>query len=212
MRSTLNNAEITIIDYGLGNLRSIQSKLRMLKINAHITNQKEEILSAQRLLLPGVGHFAQGMKNLRDLNLIDALNEQVLEKKIPILGICLGMQLLARSSEEGFERGLGWLDAEVVRLKVERPFRVPHVGWNYLNLKEEGNPLYRGLDLKKPFYFTHSYCFQCTDMNSAATTTHYGQEFVSSIHQGNIFGTQFHPEKSRLYGLKILENFSKVCA
>jgi glutamine amidotransferase len=199
---------IVIVDFGMGNLRSLQSKLKMIKVESLVSSNPTEIEQASKLILPGVGHFAKGMQNLEERGLIPVLNRQVLEKKIPVLGICLGMQLLGLSSEEGDAKGLGWVDTKVIRFHFENPkIRVPHVGWNMLSPKKE-SVLFKGVPVdKKPFYFTHSYHAISGDDSIVGATTDYGYPFVSVVEKENIYGTQFHPEKSRFYGLHMIENF-----
>jgi glutamine amidotransferase len=196
---------ITIVDCGMGNLRSIQYKLQRIEINALVTSQPKDIEKAEMLILPGVGHFASGMNNLREYGLIRILNKKVLEEKTPIMGICLGMQLLTRRSEEGDADGLGWIDAETKRFK-EINQRVPHVGWNTIIPRRE-SPLLAGVTAEQRFYFTHSYYVRCESEDAVLATTHYGLDFVSVVHKENIFGTQFHPEKSHRRGLELVRNF-----
>ncbi len=209
---------IIIVDYGMGNLRSIQSKLHMLNMDSEICENPDGIQRATKLILPGVGNFAAGMRSLRERNLIPTLNELVLHKKIPVLGICLGMQLLGQHSEEGEAEGLGWLQFKVKRFVFSeaekneslKKLRVPHVGWNRLTVQDDKCLLFAKLPLERPFYFTHSYHAASAASATVAATTWYGHEFPSVVHEANIFGTQFHPEKSRSYGLKMVENFLRL--
>lgn len=202
---------ITIVDYGSGNLRSIQRKLQRFSIDVRIASSPEDIISADRLVFPGVGHFAAGMENLERSGLRPALEEKVLRQKAPVLGICLGMQLFAEFSEEGNAAGLGWIDARVLKFRREwmsMPRRVPHVGWN------ESRPLrpsllFDGVPPDQRFYFTHSYRFECRDPADELARTFYGNEFTSAVQRGNITGVQFHPEKSHLEGLRVLLNFAR---
>jgi len=200
---------IVIIDYGMGNLRSILRKFERIKLDAIISSEKNDILKASKLILPGVGHFGQAMNNIHRLDLKSVLDEKVLHEKTPILGICLGMQLLTGYSEEGNIKGLEWIDAITQRFdfsKNEHKLRVPHVGWNNLKLLTS-SILLQNIDLSKRFYFTHSYFVKCQQAEYAITETDYGINFHSIIQKDNIYGTQFHPEKSHMYGLNIIKNF-----
>jgi glutamine amidotransferase len=201
------NPVIVIIDYGMGNIRSIMNKIQRAGHDAFVSYDPGIIKSADKLILPGVGHFLNGMNRLGERNLIDILNERVLHDKIPILGICLGMQLLTRFSEEGNARGLGWIDAETVRFQLnDIRHKVPHMGWNSVDLKKE-SPLFKNIPDNRQYYFVHSYHVSCNCAEDILTTSNYGYEFVSSVQKENIFGTQFHPEKSHGWGEKILNNF-----
>lgn len=207
---------IVIIDYGMGNLRSIQSKLGMLSIDAVISSDPLQIEKATKLILPGVGHFKTGMENLRARGLVPVLHEAVVDRKTPVMGICLGMQLLGLHSEEGDVSGLGWVSNRVLRFnfkEVSSRLRVPHVGWNDIQIKKSDCILFRDIPADRPFYFTHSYYMTSDDSEVIAATTEHGHEFVSVVQKGHIYGTQFHPEKSRRYGLKMIENFlrAKAC-
>lgn len=201
---------IVIIDYGMGNLRSIYKALKRLEIEAKISANVHDIEAADRLILPGVGHFGRGMQNLRDMGLLEVLTRKVIEEKTPILGICLGMQLFCKSSEEGASEGLGWLNAKTVRFDVQdkSQYKVPHVGWNSLAFRKE-QPLFSGLQNQDLFYFVHSYHLVCHEDENVLSSTTYDYPFVSAVQKDNIFGTQFHPEKSRRIGLRILRNFSE---
>jgi glutamine amidotransferase len=202
---------LTVIDYGLGNLRSICAALERLEIEYRCTSDKAQIREATGLILPGVGAFPDGMKNLQQLDLLDSLNELVLEKARPILGICLGFQLMASEGEEfGCSSGLGWVRARVVRLRQpEQSIRIPHVGWNDCTRVNE-SPIFSGIPEQTLFYFTHSYHMECEDEGDISAFSNHGQKFIASIRKGNIFGTQFHPEKSQLQGLMMLRNFSET--
>jgi glutamine amidotransferase len=197
-----------IIDYGMGNLRSIQHKLEKIGADADISSKPEELATADTLILPGIGHFYEGMKNLKEYGLIPVLNKKVLEDKTPILGICLGMQLFTSWSEEGNTEGLCWIDAITKKFQFEDKgsIRVPHIGWNKIHFKRK-NYLMEGVPPEQRFYFAHSYYVDCLNPDDVLTTTNYGVEFVSSLHRDNIFGTQFHPEKSHLEGMNIIKNF-----
>jgi glutamine amidotransferase len=199
---------VVIIDYGMGNLRSVVHKLFKAGIPATLSARLEDIERAEKLILPGVGAFAAGMENLAAAGLIPMLQDKVLRKKTPIFGICLGMQLFARSSEEGDVPGLGWIDGEVKRFRFAEgsPLRVPHVGWNGLRCRRE-SPLLTGIAGDQRFYFTHSYHMQCQDNVNIIATTTYGYDFVSIVQHENICGVQFHPEKSHRRGIEIVKNF-----
>jgi glutamine amidotransferase len=203
---------IAIIDYGMGNLGSIRNMLTRLGCDSILTSTVEEIEAADKLILPGVGAFDNAMANLERLGLIPVLNEQVLERRKPLLGICLGMQLLSQSSEEGRLPGLGWIEAHTVRFRFDGPqadLRVPHMGWNSVEPRQP-HPLLADMYPETRFYFVHSYHVSCRDEANVLTTTAYGITFHSAVVQGNIVGTQFHPEKSHKFGLKLLANFAEV--
>ena len=206
------NSQVVIIDYKMGNLRSVQKAFEKVGCSAIITDNYELIKKADKIVLPGVGAFKDGMKHLKELGLIELLNEEIIVKKKPFLGICLGMQLIAkRSYENGKTDGLGWIDAEVIKFDFtdrEKALKVPHVGWNDVTYKNK-NILLNGIVDKSDFYFVHSYYFS-TQENVVSSTTNYGFNFVSSVQKDNIFAFQFHPEKSQIVGLKILENFVKI--
>ncbi len=192
----------------MGNLRSVQKAFKKLGSNAIITNNIDTIKDSSKIVLPGVGSFKDAMKHLEELNLIELLNNEVLSKKKPFLGICLGMQLIAsKSYENGETDGLQWIDAEVVKFEFNgQKLKVPHVGWNNVNIKGY-NPLYEGIEDNSDFYFVHSYHFKTEDENIISSITDYGFDFVSSVQKDNIFAFQFHPEKSQTVGLKLIENF-----
>ena len=203
---------LVIVDYKMGNLHSVKKKLDRLKIDALISSDPAVVLNATKLILPGVGHFGNAMKNLREMNLLDALNEAVLVKKTPILGICLGMQLMATKSRESRtesgEHGLGWFDAEVVKFSFADTlrFKVPHTGWNTISIEKE-TPIMTDIPENSEFYFVHSYYMKANDSKDVLNYTDYGTRFASAISKGNIYGFQYHPEKSHDVGMKLLENF-----
>lgn len=202
---------LVIIDYGMGNLRSIQFKLHKIGIQSVITASPDDVARAGQLILPGVGHFASGMNNLHKRGLLPVLVHQVLENKTPILGICLGMQLFTKTSQEGGNvSGLGWLDAETLRFDLaQEQLRVPHVGWNTI-VSTRADPLLSGVVPEQRFYFTHSYYVHCASQSDVLATTRYGVDFVSVIRKDNIFGVQFHPEKSHRQGVEIIGNFVRA--
>ena len=199
---------VAIVDYGMGNLFSIKKRVESLGTNVIVASNAEDLNKADKIILPGVGHFAKAMENLRDRNLLETLNEAVLTRKKYVLGICLGMQLMARHSEEGDAEGLGWFDAEVVRFRIKDTlrFKVPHVGWNEVVMKRE-TPLLKDIPDKSEFYFVHSYYFLPGNPADEITATEYEVFFTSCIQKENIFGVQFHPEKSHDVGIKLFENF-----
>lgn len=206
---------LVIVDYKMGNLHSVKKKLDRLKVDAVISSDPTVILNATKLILPGVGHFGNAIKNLRELNLLEALNEAVLVKKTPILGICLGMQLMAKTSEECLEHGtlitehgLGWFDAEVVKFTFEDTlrFKVPHTGWNTISI-EKDTPIMKDIPENSEFYFVHSYYMKAKDSSDVLNYTDYGTRFASAVSKGNIYGFQYHPEKSHDVGMKLLQNF-----
>lgn len=199
---------IAIVDYGMGNLGSIKNMLARIGADSVITSDKDQIASADKLILPGVGAFDNAMTNLRNLGLLPVLNNQVLEEKVPILGICLGMQLLTKSSEEGVLDGLGWIDAKTIKFQFDPAsgLKIPHMGWDEIEVRRKGSILDDMYDEPR-FYFVHSYYVRCKDESNVLAGTNYGVEFHSAIIKENIIGTQFHPEKSHKYGLKLLKNF-----
>ena len=198
---------ITIVESGAGNLGSIRNMFRKLGEPSRVTNDPEDVRAAGKLILPGVGAFDKAMYYLRERELSAALDEAVLERRVPILGICLGMQLFSSCSEEGQATGFGWLKATTRRFRFERSQRlkVPHMGWNEVRVVTR-HPLFFNLE-KLRFYFAHSYYVDCADPGLMTATTKYGFDFCSVVHQENIVGTQFHPEKSHQFGLKLLRNF-----
>lgn len=199
---------VTIVDYGVGNLASIANMARKAGTDCVITGDPAVIAKADRLILPGVGAFDRGMANLEERGLIAALNERAIERRVPTLGLCLGMQLFARSSEEGRRPGLGWIAAANKRFQFDAPatFKVPHMGWNYIEPAQHAALIER-LPAEPRFYFVHSYHLQCDDPSDVMCWTTYGYKFASGIHRGNLWGTQFHPEKSHTFGLALLKNF-----
>lgn len=202
--------KIIIINYGLGNLYSVLGAIRKIGYDAEISNNLKDIESADKLILPGVGAFADGMNNLNKLGLIKPLDYLVNDKKKPILAICLGFQLLSNSSTEfGLHEGLGWINASVEKIMREKnKLRVPHVGWNDL-YKIQRSELWYEIPDNSLFYYVHSYHMKCNDENIIIGKCNYGSDLTAAIQKDNIYGTQFHPEKSQLHGLKIIENFIK---
>jgi glutamine amidotransferase len=201
---------IVIVDYGMGNLRSVLRRVEKMGYRAILSSSPEDIEKAEKLILPGVGAIRMGMDNLTTLDLITVLNRKVLDEKTPILGICLGMQLMTRWSEEGNTDGLGWMDAETIKFNFEGlnddRLRIPHMGWNTIH-KTMGNHLLANVPDNARFYFVHSYHVTCKNPDLVLATTEYGYEFPSVIYKDHIFGTQFHPEKSHAAGVSLLEAF-----
>lgn len=197
---------ITIVDYGVGNVYSISNSLQSLGYAVRVSSNYQELKKADALILPGVGAFGVAMDHLGKSQLIDPLTELVTKEQKPILGICLGMQLMAESSEEnGFHKGLGWIEGHVKKLDVSAPLTVPHVGWNNITIKKNGD-LFSRLNTNADFYFDHSYHVECKPAYQAATCS-YGIEVTAAVNKNNIYGVQFHPEKSQVSGLKLFRGF-----
>jgi len=197
---------IVIIDYGMGNLGSIQNMLRKVGAKVVISGKPDVIASADKLILPGVGSFDNGMSKLKELGLLTVLHQKVVAEKTPILGICLGMQLMTKSSEEGLTKGLGWINADTVRFTFSsNVYRVPHMGWNTIAAVRQSK-LMSDLGDEPRFYFAHSYHVRCSDDAVVLARTTYAHEFISAIEHQNIAGVQFHPEKSHKYGMQLLSN------
>ncbi|MBX7131443.1 MAG: imidazole glycerol phosphate synthase subunit HisH [Fimbriimonadaceae bacterium] len=204
---------IAILDYGIGNLLSVKNMLRKAGVtDVLIVASADEVRRADKLVLPGVGHFGNGMKKLRASGMFDALNERVTVDKTPVIGICLGAQMLTRGSEEGKEEGLGWIDAHCERFdpqKMSEPLAVPHMGWAEVVACKESR-LLRDLPGHPRFYFTHSYHIVCNDPMDRLLAATYGIDFTAAVERGNIVGTQFHPEKSHKFGMRLLANFAQA--
>lgn len=203
---------IVIVDYGMGNLGSILNMLKKIGAEAIISSDVDIIKNADKLILPGIGAFDTGMKNLNGLKIIPILNNKVISEKTPILGICLGMQLLTKSSEEGILPGLGWINAQTIKFKFDEKnnnLKIPHMGWNTVHLSKN-SPLFKEMFDEPRFYFVHSYHVVCDDEQDILTQTYYGYEFASAVQKDNIMGVQFHPEKSHKFGMKMLKNFAEL--
>jgi imidazole glycerol-phosphate synthase subunit HisH len=200
--------EIVIVDYGMGNLHSVQKRIHKVGGKSIISSDPDIIANASKIVLPGVGHFGKAMKNLKDKNIFQALNQAVLERKVPILGICLGMQIMAKHSEEGDAEGLGWIDATIKRFSIEDKLRykVPHMGWNTVTINKE-SLLFSNTQNNPEFYFVHSFYLASNDKSINLNETNYEQDFVSAIQLDNIFGVQYHPEKSHDSGNSLFKNF-----
>lgn len=201
---------IVIINYGLGNISSIVNMLQKCGCSPVVATEIRQMECAEKIILPGVGAFDYGMKRIYDEGWVDALNEAVIHHKIPVLGICLGMQMMCKSSEEGKLKGLGWIDAEVIRFKLSAPsLKVPHMGWNTVKVVKP-NPLICVDDEEQRYYFVHSYHVVCNHHSDVVATAHYGYDFVAALSNENIFGLQFHPEKSHRFGMALLRKFVEM--
>ncbi len=203
---------IVIIDYDVGNIGSILNMLKQVGAAAVCSADPEMIGAAEKLILPGVGSFDQAMTRLAATGLIEPLTRRVMDAQTPMLGICLGMQLFAQCSEEGRTRGLGWIDATVRRFDFKngnQDLKIPHMGWNRVDIQKE-SLLFRNMYDEHRFYFVHSYHLDCHDTGDVAGLTRYGYPFVSMVQKENLFGVQFHPEKSHKYGMQILKNFACI--
>jgi glutamine amidotransferase len=201
-----------IVEYGVGNLGSIINMLKKAGAKAIASSDPEVLQEAEKLILPGVGAFDAGMNKLNERGLVPLLNHLALEKKVPFLGLCLGLQLMTRKSEEGQTQGLGWLDADTLRFKFDSKqsqLKVPHMGWNTIEIRRN-HPLFRDLDPEARFYFVHSFYVQSHDPEAVLAETDYGVCFHSILAKGNIMGFQFHPEKSHKYGMRLLKNFAEM--
>jgi glutamine amidotransferase len=203
---------ITIINYGSGNVRAICNIYERLKIPFQIANTPKEVNDCERIILPGVGAFDETISMLDESGFRPVLDHQVLTNKIPVLGICVGMQILADKSEEGSLPGLGWIHGKVKKfdknILLSKP-KIPHLGWNSVKVTKS-NTLFQNVDENQGFYFLHSYYFDCADPEDVMSTTFYGKDFTSSINHSNIYGVQFHPEKSHTNGINLLKNFANI--
>ena len=201
-----NELKICIVDYGIGNIKAFKNIYDKLNINVEIASKKEQFVNATHLILPGVGTFDWAMSKLNESGLRETLDVLVLEKKIPILGVCVGMQIMASQSEEGVLSGLNWIEGKI--LKLDKDIILPHMGWNNVKLSNKSD-LFNNIE-NFEFYFLHSYYYKTEDDKHILSMSKYGNPFTSAIYKENIFGTQFHPEKSHKNGIKILENFLKI--
>lgn len=199
--------KIAIVDYGLANIQSVINAIECFGVESYVANRSDELVLADRIVLPGVGAFDAGMKGLHEQGFVDVLNDLVLKKQVPCLGICLGFQFLFEGSDEGEATGLGWIKGRAEKFDTNI-VKVPHMGWNEVVLKEDSK-LMSGLSTPSDFYFVHSYCVPFSDEAADCSVAYceYGQKYVAAVEKDHIFGVQFHPEKSQLAGMKLLENF-----
>lgn len=203
---------ITIVDYGVGNVGSIQNMLKKIGARSVVASSPEQILEAAKLILPGVGAFDAGMETLARSGLVDALNRKALEDRTPVLGLCLGMQLMTRGSEEGRLPGLGWVDADTRKFDPAAApgLKVPHMGWNIVAPAKQ-SPILKGYSADTRFYFVHSYYVRCEDQGDALLRSAYGgHSFDAAFEHKNLVGVQFHPEKSHRFGMWLLKNFTEL--
>ena len=199
-----------IVDYGMGNLKAFSNIYKSLDIKYKIVQKSEELKDITKIILPGVGAFDDAMNKFNESGLRDGVEKMVLNEKKPLLGICVGMQILAESSDEGTEKGLGWINASVKIFDtktINHDTKLPHMGWNTIDIQPKNEPLFQDLEQQAKFYFLHSYYFQCEDSNIIAETE-YGEKYTSAVRSDNIYGVQFHPEKSHQNGVRLLSNFS----
>lgn len=203
---------VTIVDSGLGNIKSIQNIISKVGGASRSIRTPHGLQEASKIVLPGVGNFDAGIKQLNDGGWTDELNEAVIVRKVPVLGICLGMQLMCRSSEEGRLPGLGWIDAEVQLIqRGDNPsLKVPHMGWNTISIKKHNAILNCEPTFESRFYFVHSYHAVCANSSDVIATTNYGRELTVAFNRGNIYGVQFHPEKSHRFGIDLFRNFLAI--
>jgi len=200
---------ITIVDYGMGNLGSIRNMFKRIGVAASVTSDANQLVTATKILLPGVGAFDSAMQRINDSGLREVLDQKALQDRVPVLGICLGMQLLTRGSEEGKLPGLGWINATTRRFPSKPGLKVPHMGWN-LVVPTKPSALTDNLPVESRFYFVHSYYVQVDEPADAVLRAHYGVDFDAALSHGNIHGAQFHPEKSHRFGMKLLANFARM--
>jgi len=203
---------ITIIDYGVGNINAFVNVYKRLNVSTKIAKTFEDLEGAQKLILPGVGHFDHAMSELIKSGMREKLDELVMVKKVPIIGICVGMQMMGNISDEGKLAGLKWIDASIKKFdetKIQQVTKLPHMGWNDVH-PVVSNPLFEGLENNALFYFLHSYYFECNNTVDILATSEYGGQFTCAAHHDNVCGIQFHPEKSHHYGEILLHNFAKL--
>jgi glutamine amidotransferase len=202
---------IIIVDYGMGNLGSVLNMFKKVGAEAKISSDLDEINKAKKILLPGVGAFDTAMQRINETGMLEILNQKALIEKIPIFGICLGMQLLTNGSEEGVLPGLGWIEGQTLSFKdrIGEKFKIPHMGWNLVDIQQK-SPITNNFKDEVRFYFVHSYFVKVDNPINSMMTTTYGINFDSAIMKDNIFGAQFHPEKSHKFGMNLFQNFAKI--
>jgi len=203
--------KLVIVDYGTGNVNSVKRMMDRMKVNSIISSDPKDIISCQKIILPGIGHFGKAMSKLKELNLLDILHKAVLVKQTPVLGICLGMHLMAKKSEEGNVEGLGWFDSEVIKFNVSDKIKhkIPHIGWNQISIKKN-SLLMNNISELSEFYFAHSYHLRINNQSDVLNETQYDFIYPSAIEKDNIFGVQYHPEKSHDAGSQLLKNFIEL--
>jgi glutamine amidotransferase len=203
---------ISIVDYGLGNIRAFLNAFKRLNVPARTATTATELRDATKVILPGVGHYDHAMQRLQASGMRETLDDLVLNRQVPVLGICVGMQILGLESDEGEMPGLGWIKGRVRGLdglEAALGLPLPHMGWNDVK-PAAGNPLFRQLEEESRFYFLHSYYFECERPQDVAAVSNYGRDFSAAVHAGNVYGVQFHPEKSHHFGTRLLKNFSEI--
>ena len=203
---------ITIVDYGVGNIQAFVNIYKELGIPCFLAKTKDDLNNASKIILPGVGHFDFAMKKLTDSGMIEILNHKVLQEKTPVLGICVGMQMMAKNSDEGVLNGLGWFDAEVKKIdttSLQQKTLLPHMGWNSVKQVKK-NIFFDQIENSEEFYFLHSFCMKCNNIDNVVATANYGEEFAAIVQKEQIIGIQCHPEKSHQVGIYFLHNFAKL--
>lgn len=200
---------IAVVDYNIGNVFAVVNMLQRLGVSCKVVGQADEILQAERIILPGNGSFAACMRNLRATDMLPALEQRVLQCGVPLLGICVGAQMLGHRSAEGTEPGLGWIDMQVERFPELPDLRIPHMGWNHVRPTQADHPLVEGMTADTRFYFVHSYCMVPENSADVLLNADYGLSFAAGVVRGNIAGVQFHPEKSHRFGKQLLASFAR---